>query len=411
MIPNRSSVFVLFCLVIVSTSLRVPKKQVQVQVPNKSVLGGGGTPKWAGLFNKQASVVAAAEATSKPRAPVPVVAAAAARSKSQVASAGEEYGTDAFWKGVVCFLCVLWATNFASVKLIFETAPNLDPSLYATVRFGLAALVLLPIYIDKLSDFKLVAKSFTIGLFVFIAYLGQAVGLAEGSTADKSAFICSLLVVWVALITGVRQGSFSLKTSASVLLAVTGVGFLELEGSSAPVLGDLWSCLQPIGFGTSYVLIENIMKNDGKGQGPAVTGLRVLFIALASALWAIFSGQTMDNVHELLESQTALLALAYTGIITTAGGIYLQTFAFARVSSTDASIILSAEPVFAALFAATLLGESLNVQDLGGCTLIIIACVANEISLVRPSRRRGALTITPSKTSTTTSKLSLKKKK
>ena len=42
--------------------------------------------------------------------------------------------------------------------------------------------------------------SFFCGLFVFIGYIGQAIGLAEGSTPEKSAFIASLCVVWVPLL-------------------------------------------------------------------------------------------------------------------------------------------------------------------------------------------------------------------
>ena len=46
------------------------------------------------------------------------------------------------WRGVVFVLCALWASNFASAKLVMNE--GIDSGLYAVSRFGLAALALIP---------------------------------------------------------------------------------------------------------------------------------------------------------------------------------------------------------------------------------------------------------------------------
>ena len=49
-----------------------------------------------------------------------------------------------FWRGVVLFICIVWSTNFTVCKEIYQAVPSIDPSLYAAIRFSLAAGVLLP---------------------------------------------------------------------------------------------------------------------------------------------------------------------------------------------------------------------------------------------------------------------------
>jgi drug/metabolite transporter (DMT)-like permease len=177
-------------------------------------------------------------------------------------SESEVVGTDNefLWKLVVGGICFLWGTNFATIRQIFIEVPDLDPSVYASWRFGIAALVFLPSFVGRLTDIELVKNSFVCGLFVFMGYIGQAIGLANGSTPEKSAFIAALCVVWVPILQGMLNKDFSKQKWGSTFLAITGIGLLELVGSSPPNIGDLWSLLQPLGFGSSYILIENACK-------------------------------------------------------------------------------------------------------------------------------------------------------
>jgi hypothetical protein len=125
------------------------------------------------------------------------------------------------WRAVVLGICIIWSTNFAVIKEIFHAAPTIDPSLYAAIRFSLAALVMLPRTFNSLGNVELVVSSMTVGLSVFFGYFGQAVGLVT-TTANKSSFICSLNVVWVALLSSLIKKEFKTQTWVSALLAVLG---------------------------------------------------------------------------------------------------------------------------------------------------------------------------------------------
>lgn len=173
-------------------------------------------------------------------------------------AAGGEKKSSVLWKGVVLAICVVWSTNFAVIKEIFQAAPTIDPSLYAAIRFSLASLVMLPRTFNSIKNVKLIGSSMAVGLSVFFGYFGQSIGLMT-TTANKSSFICSLNVVWVALIAGFINKDFKAQSLISAFLAVVGVAVLELDGNSPPVIGDLWSLCQPIGFGTGYLLLEGVV--------------------------------------------------------------------------------------------------------------------------------------------------------
>jgi drug/metabolite transporter (DMT)-like permease len=285
-----------------------------------------------------------------------------------------------YWRLVMLGLCMLWATNFAVVKTILQE-PGINPAIYAAARFTLAAVAMLPKIISALSNRDLVMRALLIGSCVFIAYFGQSMGMLT-STASKCAFISSMNVVWVALVSGILANKFNLQIWFSVLLSVMGAGFIELQGKSPPVIGDLWLLLQPIGFGTGFMLLERLMKVYPEAAG-AVSGFKLLAVSMASISWVVLTGHaTSADLMPLIQSPVALVGCLYTGLITTAGGVFIQAHAFKRVTATDASIILSSEPLWAALFASFLLSEDLSMSDLLGGILIICSTLSNEFHLV-----------------------------
>ena len=68
----------------------------------------------------------------------------------------------------------------------------------------------------------------------------------------------------------------------------------------------------------------------------------------------------------------------YTGLWGTAATIWLQAAIFKRLPAVDASVILSTEPLWAAIFAALMLGDVVGANDIVGGSLIIAALAVNE---------------------------------
>merc|ERR1712146_42280 len=207
-------------------------------------------------------------------------------------------------------------------------------------------------------------------------------GLLE-STSDKGAFICSLSVVWVAMLDSILKRKYDIQTTISAVIAVFGTALLELQGSSPPTLSDLWFLLQPIGFGTGYILLERLLLKYPEDEYVTPTaGLKMMSMSVATTIWAINNGHTLNDLQPLLTSNVALGSMLYISVITTALAIGIQSYAFKRVSAADSAIILASEPVWAAGIAAILLNEQLGVTELIGGALIIFGCMVNELDLV-----------------------------
>ena len=256
-----------------------------------------------------------------------------------------------FWKGVMLFICVIWATNFAVIKKIFAALPDdlLDPSMYVALRFSIAATVMAPGAIGKFNNKDLVQSGLLVGLCVFVGYIGQSIGI-QLSTANKTAFLCSMNVVWVALVNGIITKEFKLQQWVAVIMAVTGAAFIELKGFVMPEINDLWLLLQPLGFGTGYLVLERSMKKF-PADASSFTSFKLMGVALLSVFWAAYNGHTLADVVPIMTNPVAGAGILYTSVVTTALAIWLQSITFKNVPATDASIILTSEPIWAAAFA------------------------------------------------------------
>lgn len=289
------------------------------------------------------------------------------------------------YRGLILLVTVLWATNFAVIKEIYNAVPALDPSLYSALRFSFAGLFFLPSALSRIKNLELAVSAFFVGVFISIGYVGQGIGL-ETSTSDKAAFICTLQVVWVALISSVKNKEFKLQTWVSVALALVGTFTIEICGSVQPNWGDAWLMLQPLGFGTGYLLLENVI-NKFPEEAEAITGFKLSGIAACMVGWAASNGHSPEDVAPILDSPIAMGGLAYTGAITTALAIWLQSLAFKQVSAQEASIIIASEPAWAVLVSFLLLGDTLTNNEIAGGLLIIVAGLSYEFDLTDRIRR------------------------
>ena len=124
--------------------------------------------------------------------------------------------------------------------------------------------------------------------------------------------------------------------------------------------------------------------------------------AALAAIWAlgdgVSSGWLLDEATRASATLPGLIldpgnrniayAALWTGIITTAANRVAETSALGKLSSAEAAVLLATEPIWAALFAALLLGEGLGLNDVAGGALIVGACLCNA---VEPSKLTALL--------------------
>jgi len=312
-------------------------------------------------------------------------------------------GDGLFWRGVVVILCALWASNFACAKVVLAQ-PGVDASLYAVARFSLAAISLLPGSIFACLkgniSWSTARGALICGSWVSFGYLGQLIGLLT-TTPSRSCVICSLNCIFVALVAELMRVNstkergyatqFDVNKLVPAVIAVAGVAIIEIKGAAGdPTIGDLISFSQPIGFGMGYLLLENLMKKEPEAALP-VSCIKLAVVAISALAFFELSphsavdatdgialsveGLKLPDFAPILQSPVALATIFYTGLITTSLALFVESVAFQRVPATDASIILTTEPLFAAAVSAFLVGETFGPSDLVGALFIVGACV------------------------------------
>ena len=272
------------------------------------------------------------------------------------------------------FVAAVWGGGFVAVKDALNTV---TPMFLMALRFVLAALFLylfLFKWIGKLSmtDIK---KGSVVGMFLFLAFSAQTIGL-QYTTASKQGFLTATYVVMVPFLSWLFYKKMpGIKALLGSLLTVMGIGLISLYGTSsfALNLGDGLTLVCALLFAAHILSIEYFAK------GMSVIKLAFVQIAVAAVLFVITAFVTEPIPVSL--SPRAWFAIVYLAIFSTFLCFTVQTVAQKYTTSSHASIILSLESVFAAIFGVVLLKEHMSNVMLLGCGMIFIAILIVELNI------------------------------
>ncbi|KAG7354347.1 EamA-like transporter family protein [Nitzschia inconspicua] len=298
----------------------------------------------------------------------------------------------------------LYGTNFSLVKILGDTMPV---GISTTLRFGLAALATLPWLIDSKILTSENARTaawlgLEVGMWNSIGYVAQAVGL-ETTLASKSAFICSMAVVIVPLLEFMTGKKLLARQWVGALMALVGVAFLELGGGngigdaiSSLTTGDALSMVQPLMFGIGFWKMEKAMHQCPE-EARRLTAAQLMAVFLGSATYGLYSMSdvahaadasvsmtTFVNAYpwkEWLTDPSILFSLFWTGCITTALTIYMETMALETLSAAETTLIFSTEPLWGTAFAAAVMGEQLGMNAAVGAFFILVACLYSNLGV------------------------------
>ena len=308
---------------------------------------------------------------------------------------------------VLALVAILYGTNFSLGALMND---NLPASAATSGRMVLAAAVLSPFLLQLKPSLR--SSVLLGGAFVSLGYVSQSIALVDTSPATVS-FLgsCTVLVCPLlhALIDkkpmGIKEAP---QTWLAALLCLAGVATLELfdassvgaasssasfslsESMSRLGTGDALSLVQAVGFGTGMYMSEKMMKKEPDQALPITAGL-VATTAFLSMIWCFTDGWMREpgwESHGLPglfldpSMRSVAFAVAWTGILSTSTNFFIEITALGRVPSSEASVILATEPLWASLFASILLHEQFGANDYIGGVLMISACLVNTL---RPS--------------------------
>jgi drug/metabolite transporter (DMT)-like permease len=262
-----------------------------------------------------------------------------------------------------------WGSTFFLIHDLLARVPTLD---FLAVRFAIASVTLIllaPRALGRLSR-EARRQAVVLGCLYGVAQILQTAGLAR-TPASVSGFITGMYVVATPVLAAViLRSRIGALTWLAVVIAMAGLGVLTLSGLS-------------IGYGEALIFVAAMLyalhivglgawSDPQQALGMAIVQLMVITVICLAC--------TAPNGLVLPDRIGDWVSVLYMAVFAGAGAMIGQTWAQAHLPATRAAIIMSMEPVFAALFAVLFGGESAGVRMIVGGVLVLAAMVLAELA-------------------------------
>ena len=282
---------------------------------------------------------------------------------------------------LLLLVALVWGGSFVVVR---DSLRQIPPFLLIGGRFALAFTALGLIFPRRLRAWR---GHLGAGLLLALPLLGgfalQTLGLRY-TTASASGFLTGLNVIFVALIIAAGQGGRLDPRSASGA-ALAGLGVTSLcwrPGGISLGPGEILTLGCAVCFAWHIVLTGRL----APGRDPVVLAA-LQFAAIAACGLAL---------HLLLEEGgftsalcTGWPALLYLGLAATGFAFLVQTAAQRHTPPVDTAVVLTTEPLFAAIIAVALGGEQVTARMVLGGGAIFTAMLLAVFSPAAGGKEGG----------------------
>lgn len=266
---------------------------------------------------------------------------------------------------LMMLVALIWGVTFVLVK---NALADIGPFLFLGIRFVLAFLVLAIFSFKNIIKVEVstVAAGCLLGFFLFIGYVFQTVGL-QYTTSSNAGFITGVSVVLVPIMFYIKKRTWpDWQTTLTVVMAATGLFLLSVPaGKFALGYGDLLVLVCAFGFALHIVFVS---KYSWRHNAVAITGVQILFVGLL----CLVIGLAAEPIPQHMGSDT-ILAIIVTSVFATSLAFLLQNYLQRFSTPTRFAVVLTTEPVFAALAGFVWANEILTARAYTGAALILLA--------------------------------------
>ena len=279
--------------------------------------------------------------------------------------------------GLLILLTAVWGSTFFLIRDLVATVPPTD---FLAVRFSIAAVLMLVIFWPQVR--RLGRHEWMVGLGLGVVYgvaqILQTIGLAH-TDASVSGFITGTYVVLTPVFSALLlRERVPPSTWFAVALATVGLGVLSLHGGLALGLGETLT------LACAAVYALHII---GLGRWSTPTHATGLAAVQMIAIAVVCVGSAVPDGIVLPADGGEWAAVLYMATAAGVLALWVQTWAQARMGATRAAIVMTLEPVFAALFAVLAGQEALTWRMVVGGVLVLAAMYLVEL---RAAARRRA---------------------
>lgn len=265
----------------------------------------------------------------------------------------------------ILLVAIIWGITFVVVK---EALSDIGPFLFLAIRFIIAFFVLALLSFHNIRQIRktTVLAGCLLGFFLFIGYIFQTVGL-KYTTSSHAGFITGVSVVLVPIIYAIINRTWpTLKTAFTVMLAITGLFFMSVPDNSFTLAyGDFLVLICAFGFALHIVFVD---RYSHKHNPVAITGVQILFVGLVCLVMGLF----IEPIPKSLSANT-IVAIFITAVFATALAFLIQNALQKYSTPSRFAIVLTTEPVFAALAGYLWANEVFSIRTLIGAGLILLS--------------------------------------
>lgn len=289
-------------------------------------------------------------------------------------------------------LCLLLATFLWGVAFVAQSigGEEIDAFAYTGIRFLMGAVVLAPFIAvrrkrrSRIPDEKpggadagagrrAITGGILCGIFLAAAALLQQIGI-EHVDVGKAGFLTALYIILVPCLSFLLTRRSSAKVWIAAAVALCGLYCLCMEPGEAFSIGAWEGCLIlcALMFAVQILLIDHF--------SPGVDPLEMSFVeflttgAIGTAAAAVQGNLTLEGI-----STGALLALLYSGILSSGVAYTLQVVGQRGADPSIASLIMSLEAPISAAAGFVILQQALSAWELLGCVLMSAAIVLAQL--------------------------------
>lgn len=269
---------------------------------------------------------------------------------------------------------LIWGGTFVIVKWAIADLP---PYPFLAIRFGLALLSMLPFVWQQRTHLckETIFKGLALGVFLFSGYAWQTVGL-QYTTAAHTGFITGLSVVLVPVLVGLTSRQIPPPGILfGVLSATLGLGLLSIADNFRLNSGDLMVLACAISFALHIFLVGRYAP---KANATILAAAQILAVAILGGLFSLILPQP-----PLRFTTNVWVGFLLTAIPATSLAFFLQTKMQQFTTPNHTALIFASEPVFSAIFAYLLAGETLTTRGFVGAGLILAGMLMAEFPGLR----------------------------
>lgn len=292
---------------------------------------------------------------------------------------------------LLLLLCaMIWGAAFVAQS---EGMQYVEPFTMGATRFFLAGLVLLPVIAildrkgpsqnrpkTKSEKKKQLLSGVICGVLLFAATTLQQFGLLDpATTAGKSGFVTALYLVFVPIVGRLSGKNPGAKVWLCAAVALVGMYILCVGSGFSVSGGDLLTlgCAVMFTFHICYV----------SAASPHVDGVRMSCVqffvcaAISAVCMFLFESPSWDGIR------ACWLPIVYAGVFSGGVGYTFQIIGERDVPPALASLLMSLESVFAALFGWILVDQKLSGRELLGSAIMFAAILLSQL----PTRSKKAV--------------------